>query len=229
MPAGFTLIELLVVIAIIAILASILFPVYSRTREKAHRVKCTSNMKQMIMAFMMYADDHDGHFPGGYDYDRRERNPLWDPWEWTFVFEATRTYYDGETDILNCPTGPQYEYGEGIDRRIVNIAYNKYLYFLGWESESDLSRAPARNSRITVLADSRFPGIYNDTTDEVGAAPGMARIQFANGPGEPRHGNSGNFAFADGHVESIDARKMMHDEQLGLQYPIVNPENRRPF
>jgi prepilin-type N-terminal cleavage/methylation domain-containing protein len=52
---GFTLIELLVVIAIIAILAAILFPVFSRAREQARKSNCLSNLKQMGTAMLMYA------------------------------------------------------------------------------------------------------------------------------------------------------------------------------
>jgi len=60
---GFTLIELLVVIAIIAILASILFPVFGRARENARRTSCLSNNKNLGLAFMQYTQDYDERYP----------------------------------------------------------------------------------------------------------------------------------------------------------------------
>src|SRR5690242_16164129 len=59
---GFTLIELLVVIAIIAILAAILFPVFAQAREKARQASCTSNIKQVTLAALMYVQDYDETF-----------------------------------------------------------------------------------------------------------------------------------------------------------------------
>ncbi len=65
MRKGFTLIELLVVIAIIAILAAILFPVFARAREKARQSSCLSNVKQLTLGVLMYAQDNDEQLPYG--------------------------------------------------------------------------------------------------------------------------------------------------------------------
>lgn len=63
---GFTLIELLVVIAIIAILASVLFPVFARAREKGRQTSCASNVRQINLAMFAYTCDHQDRLP---DYD----------------------------------------------------------------------------------------------------------------------------------------------------------------
>ncbi len=60
---GFTLIELLVVIAIIAILASILFPVFAQAREKARQASCLNNIKQFASTHTMYLQDYDEVVP----------------------------------------------------------------------------------------------------------------------------------------------------------------------
>ena len=91
---GFTLIELLVVIAIIAILAAILFPVFARAREKARQTSCLSNVKQLVLGQLMYAQDYDERFP------YFTTAPAGEPW-WNAIQPYIKNW-----QIEKCPSSP---------------------------------------------------------------------------------------------------------------------------
>ena len=91
---AFTLLELVIVIGIIAVLASILFPVYARAREGARRSMCASNMAQVGVALNAYAQDYDGRFP----VQDNEFGPVYG--------------HIGDIDVLFCPSDSAEHYWE---------------------------------------------------------------------------------------------------------------------
>ncbi len=104
---GFTLIELLVVIAIIAILAAILFPVFARAREKARQTSCLSNVKQLGLADLMYAQDYDERFVRYYQYMPYPTALYW----WGDLLQP----YVSNRQILECPSSAwSYTYGRPL-------------------------------------------------------------------------------------------------------------------
>lgn len=110
---GFTLIELLVVIAIIAVLAAILFPVFARARENARRASCQSNLKQIGLGIMQYAQDYDERLPGaaansgGVDRQGWVLYTTYDTSTYTATFDVSRGAiypYVKSAQVFICPS-----------------------------------------------------------------------------------------------------------------------------
>jgi len=116
MERGFTLVELLVVIAIIALLMAVLLPALTKARRATKRVVCMSNMRQLITAWMAYAENNDGKIVNGgqhpvpiTDADIARTEPYWctgfhtsaDPGlDWNFGDIWGVAYYTAGTPIL---------------------------------------------------------------------------------------------------------------------------------
>ena len=109
---AFTLVELLVVIGIIAILIAILMPALRRAKEAATGIACSSNQRQLMMAFLMFAADHQQHLPGNFtDF----ANPDADKRAWLLNYQepitaapegGTLYKYLKSKDIYRCPSVP---------------------------------------------------------------------------------------------------------------------------
>lgn len=186
---GFTLIELLVVIAIILTLVAISFPVFSRVRAKARQSQCASNMRQVAMAVMMYADDYDELLP----YARQSVHWTQKPWgQWYTTVEP----YVRNRDVYRCPSVPQREIGFGPCCATLKMGGDWPVSLAAFDASSaallfiDLSDRQSHSASWEPYYTHRPERLCDVATCETPAETCI----------DPRHNKGLNLAFLDGHV-----------------------------
>ena len=199
-PNGFSLIELLVVIAIIAILAAILFPVITAAKQSAKQTKCCSNLKQILTAWTLYADDNSGRACPSYYYSPCTLTEH--AWDFTIRWSSNPPDYEfgllgpyTKNGVINaCPSF----FGNGWGRPYTGYAYN--TSYIGGDSNAGIAPCIvgeiARPSRKVVFADGGFGNPVN--AQNYLRAP--SDPLFVAGKVHFRHNGSADVAYADGHV-----------------------------
>jgi len=191
---GFTLIELLVVIAIIAILAAILFPVFARAREKAKQASCQSNLKQLAIAVIMYAGDHDGQMPG-YTYDAVDGHGWW--------YKKLPPYIKN-TQIMTCTTN-------NIWHNPIN--YGPWQPLWSWTNNISINDT-SHPSSTTFLYEGEC-ACYNHTSGIVRprhsncTASDNDPMSYAINPDYGAHNGGENLMYIDGHVKWQSIQSVM--------------------
>lgn len=228
----FTLIELLVVIAIIAILASMLFPALSKARVKAQAIKCESNLKQIMLGVMFYADENADFIPMAEGSNLE--NPGWSGWWWQTLHAMGQDLPvyslsdDSAMSLFHCPQNNSYVSKQNPNAHA--LAYDSwkvqtnYAYCMrtGYADYATYSWGRTYGPKaLTHIKDASLAAVLTDglgTRHQDGSyltCPGSAAIIFNvytadvepyhdDGSVVYRHNNRANVGFLDGHVSTVN-------------------------
>jgi prepilin-type N-terminal cleavage/methylation domain-containing protein/prepilin-type processing-associated H-X9-DG protein len=223
--SGFTLIELLVVIAIIAVLAGIIFPVFAQVREKARSATCQSNLKQVMHAQLMYAQDYDERMPWILNPQIALQNlpdHWWRGFWWYCLYPYTKNW-----KVFQCPSVSGYgRYGSpitgfsldpdipegGMTVRVDFRGYGLNFFHIAGCQGATRSYAELREPARTIAYGDSAPNWQGEMGNDCGSIAWQDLVcPLCLGPGgcpvatkgfvANRHQGGANFGFADGHVK----------------------------
>jgi len=200
---AFTLIELLVVIAIIAILAAILFPVFAQVREKARSISCASNMKQLGLGMIQYAQDADENIcppmmgltgPNAQTWDR-----LVQP-------------YVKSTAVLTCPDD---QYSPSVDLKNNAIVAGKIKRSYAMPSNNGWAWSTGAGPTAISYAKIQYPSITialfeRDSCNSIGGDWNWCAVSDGSNEWAYRHQKRINVVYLDGHVKTSPTGSLQH-------------------
>ena len=227
---AFTLVELLVVIGVIAILIAILLPVLNRAREGGFRVQCLSNVRQIGVAFMLYANDNKGRLPK--DPASIGAGPRWSDWIYWQERGTSRKLDDSivvrylgtpvNPGLLRCPSDDVNNRGSnnGGVPTWGNYRYSYAVNTLVTNTVSSLALARAKRVSEKVLLVEEDERTIDDGHWVATGIPATNYLAIRHDRNRilPDDGNNwfrnldrrGNVTFLDGHGDYVP-RKFAHD------------------
>ncbi len=205
---AFTRIELLVVVAIILVLISMILPQLSASKQKASRIKCVSNLKQVGLAFRIFAGDNDDKYPFAAANDLAFNNTS-NAW---LHFQAMSNEL-ASVRVLMCP-GDKDPLRNGANdflntSRSLSFPSNQDLsvsYFVGLGADETRPDSILTGDRNLAL--SQFTNAYSSHTTG-GAIQVNSSSVWAKSPTNSEHARTGNIVLGDARVLQVD------DKQLG--------------
>lgn len=236
MKKGFTLIELLVVIAIIAILSGIIFPVFNAAREKARTTQCMSNLKQLSLACIMYADDNNKYYPPS-RFTFYQNSKLWTSQDVLYY------QYIKNQEVFFCPNSAQgydntLSATELLNRTLkMNYAANIEL-MPNYNTKSMKYTKIKAPSNVAILFDGGYFMLNLQTwallSNGQKYMPGMGKILFKNLKNNygmtdeqwddfqnGRHNGGICLAYCDGHAEWKTCEEVASWYKLKKQNPML--------